>query len=116
MVSKKILLKDILSFLNGYIIKVDGLENDDVNDIYVDNLADAQHTNKTTLDWINITNKSKQLIAENSIAKVLIVDPTIIYSNAIKKSQKIFIYVESPRMVVAKIANNFHIEKITRYF
>lgn len=67
---KKIPLSDIICFLGKENVCVIG----DITNCYIDNLADIAHTNAATLDWVNPAKANKQAIAENSKAKVILVD------------------------------------------
>lgn len=83
----------------------------DYHDVIVDNVSDVEHTTEFTLDWVNKRKDHKQEIAENSIAKTIIVDPSVQYSDKIKRDAKILIVVDNPRMALAKIITEFFVEK-----
>lgn len=100
---KRILLSDIISFLDDNVIKVIG----DAKGLYIDNLADSSKINETSLDWINPAKQNKQEFANNSRAKVLLVDETII---AI--AGKVLIAVPDPKIALALIGNHFFVDKI----
>ncbi len=100
----KVLLSDILSFLDDNVIKVIG----DTDGLYIDNLADFSRINQTSLDWVNPAKPDKQDIANNSRAKVLLVDET---TSAIEG--KVLIVVSDPKVALAQIGNHFFVEKIT---
>ena len=103
----KIYLQDIIDLLGEMVKRIEG----NVDSVYIDNLSDPNHVNATTLDWINSNRMDKQSLAENSLSKVIVVDPSVIYSEQLRNLHKTLLYVESPRMAVAKIANNFFVEK-----
>ena len=63
-------LSEIISLIGSQIIKIEG----EIEDMYIDNLADAANVNSTTLDWINPAKQNKQEIAESSKANVMLVD------------------------------------------
>lgn len=100
MIYKKVYLEEIVSLLGSDVLSVDGY----IPDCFIDNLADVEHVNATTLDWINPSKKHKQNIAENSVAKVLLVDEAV---SAI--SGKILIKVKNPRTALAKVGNAFFV-------
>ena len=102
MICKKISLTDVLDVLKADVSSVEG----DINDSFIDNLADVEHVNTTTLDWVNPSKKNKQEIAEKSAAKVILVDNSV---TAI--SGKILIKVKNPRTSLAKVGNAFFAEK-----
>lgn len=101
---RRISIKDLIDFLGDRVISIDG-EKDEV---YVDNLADVERVNETTLDWINPSKENKQEIAACSKARVLLVDETISPIGG-----KILIHVKNPKVALADIGNNFFVEKPT---
>lgn len=104
---KKIAITDIVKYLGEKMLAMHGPK-----DGIVTNLADADNVNEYTLDWVNHTKEEKQLIAEKSKAKVLLVDPTVRYSETLEKQEKTLIIVENPRLYIAKIANEFFVDKM----
>lgn len=102
MIIKRIEISAILQFLGPEVIRVDG----PVNDMYIDNLADAANVNETSLDWINPSKQNKQEIAESSKAKVLLVDNSISPIDG-----KTLIVVNKPKMLLAMIGNHFFVDK-----
>lgn len=105
----RIPIQSIISLLEGIIKEVIG----PVDDIYIDNIADIEHTIETTLDWINPAKKNKQQIAEASPAKVIIVDNDVIYSDVMKFSEKTLIVVENPKVAFSLVGNAFFVQKET---
>lgn len=103
---KQITVQEIADFLGSELIAING----SVEDAFIDNLADMDHVNEHTLDWVNASKTNKQEIAENSPAKVLVVDPGVAYTEAMSKDNKTLLIVEKPRFVMASIANHFFIE------
>lgn len=104
MIVKRIELKDIITFLADDLISIKG----DATVEYIDNLADFSNVNATTLDWINPQKGNKQLLAESSQARVLLVD------NSIKAvSGKLLLVVPNPKVSLAKIGNHFFVPKCT---
>ena len=67
MKTRKITIKEILAYLGQKVIGTEG----PVNNVYIDNLAEVERVNSTTLDWVNPAKQNKQLIVEQSKAKVL---------------------------------------------
>ena len=104
---RKIQIKEIAEFLGDNLIACIG----HVGDSYIDNLADVEHVNEYTLDWVNANKTNKQEIAENSRARCLLVDEEITYSDVLRNKQKILLVVNSPRKEMANIANHFYVEK-----
>ena len=72
----KVLVKEIVDFLGDSLIGIKGA----IDGVCVDNVADVEHCNETTLDWINPIKKEKQTIAETSKAKVVVADSGVEYS------------------------------------
>ena len=102
MKKRQINIDELISFLGEEIVRVYG----DIQDVYIDNLADVEHVNETTLDWIKPKNPNKQTIVEKSPAHVILVDEEI------KPVQgKVFIVVRQPKMALAKVGNQFLVEK-----
>lgn len=98
----KISVQEIIDCLGTQILKVAGGHEG----YYVDNLADADHVNLTTLDWVNSSKANKQEIAETSPARVILVDRDVEYVPG-----KVFIYVKNPKRALATVGNAFFVEK-----
>lgn len=107
MTLKKIPLQQIFSFLGDDLIKVHG------NPIggYIDNLADTYNVNATTLDWINPSKSNKQDLVLQSRAKSILVDGSVLYTEALDYQQKVLIVVKNPKKSLANIGNHFFVEK-----
>lgn len=102
MKKRQINIDELVSFLGEEVVRVYG----DIQGVYIDNLADVEHVNETTLDWIKPKNPSKQTIVEKSLARVILVDEEI------KPVQgKVLIVVKHPKMALAKVGNQFFVEK-----
>lgn len=99
---RRIELSEIVEFLGNKVINVIGNKCG----VYIDNLADVERVNETTLDWINPSKANKQEIAENSKAHVLLVDETIT-----PICGKVLIVVKKPKVVLAEIGNHFFVGK-----
>ena len=93
---------EILSFLNDKVIKVDG----EYNEVIIDNLAEVERVNETTLDWINPSKPNKQAIAESSKARVLLVDESVAPIDG-----KVLIHVNNPKVALAEVGNHFFVEQ-----
>ena len=111
MKKNRVELNKIVDFLGEYLIRTYG----DISNAYIDNIADADNVNETTLDWINPSKANKQLIAESSKAKVLLVDPTVTYSSVMKEQHKVLLVVENPKVSLAIIGNHFFLERQKPY-
>lgn len=107
MKAKKIPVKEIVHFLGKTIMSVYG----DYSDVFIDNVADIERVNETTLDWINPAKVNKQEIAETSKAKVILVDSSIEYSPKLHSQKKVILLVDNPRLSLSKIISEFFIEK-----
>ncbi len=102
MKKRQININELISFLDEEVVRIYG----DIQGVYIDNLADVEHVNETTLDWIKPKNPSKQSIVEKSHARVILVDEEI------KPVQgKVLIVVKHPKMALAKVGNRFFVEK-----
>lgn len=100
----KIKVEEIIEFLDDLVVGVYGYKEG----LYIDNLVDAKRVNQTTLDWISHKNPNKQFIAEESPARVLLVDESITPIEG-----KVLIRVKNPKMALAKIGNSFFVKKPT---
>lgn len=107
MMKKEIRVQDIKIFLGDDLIEMFG---DDTN-VFVDNVADVEHVNETTLDWINPRRPNQQEIAENTPARVMLATSKVCYSETMKASGKVLLIVNKPRLMLAKIVAEFFIEK-----
>lgn len=103
MVVKKVLIHDILDFLGKDVIETRGF----IGERSIDNITNAERVNDSSLDWVNPAKVNKQTIVENSLAKVLIVDPSIRYSQILEEQEKLLIVVENPKMILMKIIGRF---------
>lgn len=108
MKQKRISIELILKALGNLVITTHG----SMDNAFIDNLADPQNTNENTLDWVNSIKANKQEIVENSLAKVIIVDKDIIFSDLVREKGKFLIVVENPKMAFSILGNSFFVEKI----
>lgn len=99
---KRIEIKEILGFLAEGVIKIQG----ETKGIYIDNLAEVERVNETTLDWINPSKPNKQEIAESSKARVLLVDESVAPIDG-----KVLIHVKNPKVALAEVGNHFFVEQ-----
>ena len=106
MIIKRIYIKDIVTYLGDKVLGIDGLQWNEKNTLYIDNLADVQHVTETTLDWVNPAKENKQTIAKGSKARVLLVDEAIQLIDG-----KVLIHVKNPKTTLAEIGNDFFVEK-----
>lgn len=103
MIKKRICIEDLLQFLDNKVLQVLG----PAEGIFIDNLAEVERVNETTLDWIKTSNPNKQEIAKNSKARVLLVD-----SDVQPILGKTLIVVDNPKVTLAEIGNHFFVEKV----
>ena len=99
---KKIPISDIIDFLGKENVYVIG----DATNCYIDNLADVAHTNVSTLDWVNPVKVNKQVIAESSEARVILVDKDVQPIDG-----KVLLVVKNPKVCLAKIGNEFFADR-----
>lgn len=100
---KQIFIKEIVECLGNQVLGVSG----SIDDAFIDNLADMEHVNVTTLDWINPSKANKQEVAEKSRARVLLVDETVD-----KIDGKVLLYVKNPKRALATVGNVFFVKKL----
>jgi UDP-3-O-[3-hydroxymyristoyl] glucosamine N-acyltransferase len=103
-----ILVKEIIAFLGKDVINVFG----NIENVYVKHLGPTETVDEFTLDWINTSKAEKQFIAENSKAKVILVDDKTQFTKAIQEKNKILIVVINPNLSILKIGNHYFKERI----
>jgi UDP-3-O-[3-hydroxymyristoyl] glucosamine N-acyltransferase len=106
---KNIDLKDIISFLESELMTVYG----EPDSVVVRHLRDPEHVDEFTLDWINPAKQEKQKVAEASKAKAIIVDKEVVFSETLKNQGKVLLVVDNPKLAIAKVGNEFFVEKPT---
>lgn len=102
-----IALQEILKYLDNEVICIYG----DAKDILVDKPLAIGEETEQNLNWINISNRNKQIFAESTISKVIICDHTVEYTQKLQKQKKVLIQVKNPKLVIALIINHFFLEK-----
>ncbi len=107
MIRKNVEIKSIVDFLGENLLRVEG----PVDGVGIDNIPDASHVVESSLDWVNSSRDNKQEIAENSLAKVLVVGEAIEYSTLMAEKKKTLLVVKNPRRTMAMIAGHFFLEK-----
>jgi len=103
----KITILQLIDFLGDNLIRVYG----SCEDAYIDNLADSNHVNEYTLDWVISKKNNKQEIIESSKAKCLLVDETIEYTSILNEQSKVLLVVKNPKQALAKVGNHFFVKK-----
>lgn len=99
---RRIEIKEILDFLGSKVVSVDG----EISDVYIDNLAEVERVNETTLDWIKASAQDKQSKVEKSPAKTLLVDKSVEPVGG-----KVLIHVRNPKVALAEVGNRFFMPK-----
>lgn len=102
MIIRQIALNEILHFLGCDVLSVDG----ETEGVYIDNLAEVERVNETTLDWINPSKQNRQSIAEGSKAHVLLVDEAVTPIPG-----KVLIHVQNPKVALAEVGNRFFVDR-----
>lgn len=97
----RVSISDIVVFLGDKVLEIVGY----YHGVFIDNLAEVERVNETTLDWINPSKTNKQQIAENSKARVLLVDEEVAPIRG-----KVLIRVQNPKVALAEIGNHFFVE------
>ena len=98
----KVTVNELLAFLGDEVIRVEG----ETGGAYIDNLADVEHVSETTLDWVKPKNPNRQVVVEQSNAKVLLVDDGVLPALG-----KVLLVVKSPKRALAKVGNHFFVER-----
>ncbi len=96
-------VSDVIQFLGAEIVQVWG----EAGDLTVSKLKPSAEVDRDTLDWIGNNRLNKQQIAEGSPAKVIVCDPTVLYSHSLHQQGKILLQVINPKIAVARIAERF---------
>ena len=104
---ERIYLSEIIEYLDDELLAIYG----ETDDAYIDNLADFEHVNEHTLDWVVPKKENKQEIVEGSKAQCLLVDEGVIYSDVLRKQGKILLVVKSPKRSLAEVGNHFFVKK-----
>lgn len=102
MIKKKLLVQEILDFLGPKVLMTAGR----IDNVAIDNLADALRVDRDTLDWVKSSNPKKQDVVESSPARVMLVDPEIRPVEG-----KTLIYVRRPKRILAEIGNHFFVSR-----
>lgn len=103
MIYKRIKFNDIVAALSQRLLAVKG----DVDNLFIDNITDSSRVSETSLDWVSPTQVNKQRIAENSKAKVILVDPSVEYSRLIQEDGKVLLVVDNPKLALMMVIRKF---------
>ena len=106
--NRQIPVVEIVNFLGADVLQVLG----NIENIYIKHLRPSESVDKDTLDWIHSGRSDKQLIAENSKAKVIIVDEKVKYTQKIQEQNKVLILVANPKLCLLKVGNHFFKKKL----
>lgn len=105
MESKRISIEEIIDCIGKEIVSIYGNTHG-----WIDNIADVNHVNSTTLDWVSSSKEDKQYITETSLAKVIIVDESVSYTDVLKELDKTLIVVKNPKKALAIVGNTFFVD------
>jgi len=103
----RVKVSNILEVLGSQVISIDG----NAENVYIDNLADVANVSVTTLDWVNPSKTDKQMLAENTKAKVVLVDDKVNYTESMKTNGKVLIHVREPKIALCIIGNTLFVQK-----
>lgn len=93
---------DIISRFNYLINSVSG----NVNDACIDRISSLENATSNSMIWVSPQIMNKQIIAEQTLAKLIIADD-INYSHQLRAESKIIIHTNRPRLLAIKIAIYF---------
>lgn len=105
---KRISLQKIIQAIGNDVINIHG----NIEGVYVDQLSEPQNTTEHTLDWVNKRKLNAQQIAEDSIAKTIIVTEAVAYTEQLRNQEKVLIVVNNPKMAIAKVGHAFFVDKL----
>ena len=100
-------VKEIIEFLGADLVKVFG----NTENVYIKHLRPPESTDNETLDWIGYNKTNKQMLVEKSVARVIVCDNSIDYSEILKSQNKILLQVKNPKLSISIIAERFFINK-----
>jgi UDP-3-O-[3-hydroxymyristoyl] glucosamine N-acyltransferase len=100
-----ILVRTVIDVLGPEVMRVFG----DPDAQVIDNLKPSNQANTRTLDWIHISRTDKQRLAEETQARVIIVDPDVAYSAAMQAAQKVLIIHGNPKLAILRIGQAFFV-------
>lgn len=103
----KVFINDIIKVLGTECFSVYG----NTDGVYVDNVADSTHTTPSTLDWVSHLKTNKQEIVENSVARVIIVDREITFTERLKSAHKVLIVTKNPKKAIMEVIRSFFVRK-----
>jgi len=106
--NKEIPLKEIIDFLESDLIDVKG----NISNKRIKYLKPIEEVDEYSLDWVSRLKNNKQELEESSIAKAIIVDSNVTYTDVIKNADKVLIYVNNPKAIISKIGHHFFTKKI----
>ncbi|MCK4823943.1 hypothetical protein KA005_49775, partial [bacterium] len=107
--NKIILVNELIEFLGSDVVQVFG----NIENVYVQHLKPSESVDEATLDWIDSKKINKQIIAEDSKARVVLADTEVTYSSTIQSQNKILLLVSNPKLCLVKIAHQFFVEKLS---
>jgi len=100
-------IKKIIEFLDNEVIHIHG----NIEKVYIKHLKPIESVDNVTLDWIGLNRINKQQYIEQTIARVILCDPSLIYSDIIQSQNKILIQVKNPKLSLSFVADRFFIKK-----
>jgi len=103
-----IAVTEIFDFLGSEVVHISG----NMLNLYVKHLKPVEEVDKETLDWIGRLKTDKQNMAEQSKAKVILCDTTVVYSEKIASQGKVLIHVKNPKLALSLVIDKFFIQKI----
>ena len=101
-------VKEIIDFLGSDVIQVFG----NIENVYVKHLKPIELVDEETLDWVNSIKENKQIIAENSKARVILADEEVQYTSTIQSQNKTLLIVLNPKLCIVKVGHQFFVEKL----
>jgi UDP-3-O-[3-hydroxymyristoyl] glucosamine N-acyltransferase len=105
--NKKIALQEIIDFLGPDVIRIYG----NAKNIYVKHLQPVELVDEDTLDWIGKLKHNKQRVVEETKAKAILCDRTVVYSDDIAAQSKVLIHVKNPKIAIALVGDEFFLTK-----
>ncbi len=100
-------LEELIKIISKAIIKIEGNNEK----LILRCISSLTNSSVDSIDWIDKKLENKQSIAENSKSMIIICDTDVIFSEKIKKNNKVLIYVKHPKLTIMKIGNELFFER-----
>ena len=98
---REVSVRQIVATLGRHVKEVHGSP-----DVVINNICDANHTDSMSLDWVGMGKGDKQGAAERSLARVVLVDPDVTYSQRLRADNKTLVVVDNPKVASTSLRSH----------